>query len=523
MTRRFNTLIRGGMIYDGRGGEPFAADIGIAGNVIEAVGDGAAAEADQIVDARGCWVCPGFIDVHSHSDTYLLLEPSAASKIFQGVTTEIVGNCGASAAPRVGAYQMPSDWREKKYPGAWSSVAEYRRLFDQVKPAVNVRMLIGHNTLRAGVMGYAARQATAEEIRGMAELLERAMDEGGAGFSTGLIYAPGMFAAREELMALARTAARRGGIYATHMRSEGARLVEAIEEALEIGAQAGIPVQISHLKTSGRKNWHLLDQALAKIRGAREAGLDVAADRYPYTAANTDLDVILPEWAAGGGREEVLRRLRDSEIRRTIREEMNEERDAAYWEYVMVATTNRPENQQFRGRRLTEVARVLGVEPVDAALHLMETDDLHTTAVFFGMSEENMWRILAEPYVMIGSDASVRAPTGPLSHDHPHPRAYGAFPRFLRAAADGKTVSVAEAVRKMTMLPAERFGLTRRGVVAAGMQADIVVVDPAKLRDRATYEQPHQLAEGVKALFVNGVATILDSRVTGQRAGRFLD
>lgn len=522
MKRCFDAVIRGGTIYDGRGGEPFAADVGIVGDVIEAVTDLAAADAKQVVDAHGCWVCPGFVDVHSHSDTYVLIEPSAASKVYQGVTTEIVGNCGASAAPRVGAYQMPSDWREKPYPGTWSSVAEYRRLFEQVRPAVNVRMLIGHNTLRAGVMGYVARQATRDEIRKMADLLERAMDEGGMGFSTGLIYAPGMFAARDELVTLARTAARRGGIYATHMRSEGAHLIEAIEETLEIGAQSGAPVQISHLKTSGRKNWHLLDRALEKIRMAREAGIDVAADRYPYTAANTDLDVILPEWAAGGGREEVLRRLRDPEIRWAIREEMNGERDASYWEYVMIATTHRPENRRFRGRRLTAVAAELGVEPVDAALHLMETDELHTTAVFFGMSEENMWRILAEPYVMIGSDASVRAPTGPLSHDHPHPRAYGTFARFLKAAKEGQTVSVPEAVRKMTLLPAHRFGLNDRGVLAAGMKADIVVWNPERIADPATYEQPHQLAEGVKALFVNGCPTIMDDKATGERAGRFL-
>ena len=522
MTRRFDTLIRGGTIYDGLGGAPFVADVGVSGDRIEAVGDLSGAEAERIIDATGRWVCPGFVDAHSHSDTYILLEPSAPSKVFQGVTTEIVGNCGASAAPRVGAYQMPSDWREKHYPGAWSSVAEYRILFEQVHPAVNVRMLIGHNTLRAGVMGYEGRQATAEEVRAMADLLARAMDEGGAGLSTGLIYAPGMFAAREEIVALARVAGERGGIYTTHMRSEGAHLIEAIEEALNIGERTNVPVQISHLKTSGRKNWHKLDAALAKIRAARDGGLDVAADRYPYTAANTDLDVILPEWAAGGGRDEILRRLRDPEIHWQIRTEMAESRDVSYWENVMIATTRHPGNARFRGMRLTEAARVLGVEPLDAALHFMETDELHTTAVFFGMSEENMWRILAEPYVMIGSDASVRAPTGPLSHDHPHPRAYGTFPRFLRAAIDGKTVAPEEAIRKMTSLPAGRFGLRGRGVVAAGKIADVIILNPIALQDRATYENPHQLAVGVEAVLVNGTVTLADGTLTGKRAGRFL-
>lgn len=522
MTARFDTLIRGGLVCNGKGGEPSRADVGICADRIADVGDLSGAEADYIVDANGLIVCPGFVDVHSHSDTYLLIEPAAVSKIFQGVTTEIVGNCGASAAPRSPTYPMPSDWRDKNYPGTWQSVREYRELLAQVKPAVNVRMLIGHNTLRAGVMGYAARHATVEEVRRMCEWLAEALNEGAAGLSTGLIYSPGMYASREEIVMLAKVAASRGGIYATHMRSEGARLLEAIDEALDIGRQADIAVQISHLKTSGRKNWHLLDPALDRIRAARAAGCDVAADRYPYTAANTDLDVVLPEWASGGGREEVLRRLRDPEIRWNIRCEIAEGRDLDYWDRVMVGTTYAPKNAVFRGKRITEVARMLGVEPVDAALYLMESDELRTSATFFGMSEENMWRILSEPYVMIGSDASVRAPTGPLSHDHPHPRAYGTFPRFLRAALDGKTVPIAEAVRKMTSLPASRFGMSDRGMIEIGKKADIVVWDPREVQDRATYESPHQPATGVRALLVNGVVTIAEGRLTGYRGGLFL-
>lgn len=519
---RFDTLIRGGLVYAGRGGEPFRADVGVCADRIADVGDLSGAEADYIVDATGLIVCPGFVDVHSHSDTYLLIEPAAVSKVFQGVTTEVVGNCGASAAPRSPTYPMPSDWGDKNYPGTWQSVREYRELLAQVKPAVNVRMLIGHNTLRAGVMGYAARHATAGEVRSMCERLAEALDEGAAGLSTGLIYSPGMFAAREEIVMLAKVAASRGGIYATHMRSESARLLEAIDEALDIGRQADIPVQISHLKTSGRKNWHLLDPALDRIRAARTAGCDVAADRYPYTAANTDLDVVLPQWASGGGREEVLRRLRDPEIRWNIRCETAEGRDMDYWDRVMVGTTFAPKNAAFRGKRITEVAQMLGVEPVDAALYLMESDELRTSATFFGMSEENMWRILSEPYVMIGSDASVRAPTGPLSHDHPHPRAYGTFPLFLRAALDGKTVPVAEAVRKMTSLSASRFGMSDRGLIEIGKKADIVVADPREVRDRATYENPHQPATGVRALLVNGIVTIAEGRLTGYRGGLFL-
>ncbi len=515
--------ITGGQVLDGTGRPAFRADVGIQGNEIREIGDLSAVEAKRSVDASGRCVCPGFIDVHSHSDAYLLIEPSAPSKIFQGVTTEVVGNCGASAAPRVGRYPMPSDWREKKYPGPWTTVAEYRRLLEQVKPAVNVVLLIGHNAVRAGIMGYDARRATDAEFKEMADLLARALDEGGAGLSTGLIYSPGMFAPPGEIAGLAKIAAQRGKIYTSHMRSEGSYLLEAIDEALDVGRQSGVRVEISHLKTSGRKNWHLVDAALDRIREARAEGVEVAADRYPYTAACTDLDVILPDWASAGGRETVLKRLRDREMRKRIRDDLAVSRDEQYWESVTISTTHHADNKKFQGKALLEVAKQLSMDPVDAVLYLIDSDDLHTGGIFFGMSEDNMWKILREPYVMIGSDASVRAPQGPLSGDHPHPRAYGSFPRFLRASLDGKTVELPEAVRKMTSLPAEQFRLKNRGILALGKQADIVVFDPSEVTDAATFEKPHQFAKGISLVVVNGAVTLQDGRLTGDRAGSFLD
>ncbi len=514
--------IVGGQVYDGSGSSPVKTDVGIKGDRIEGLGDLSGVEASATISAEGRSVCPGFIDVHSHSDAYLLIEPSAQSKVHQGVTTEIVGNCGASAAPRVGAYLMPSDWRDKKFPGPWGRVSEYRALLDQAKPAVNAALLIGHNSIRAGVIGYEGRPAREDEIQAMEKLLEQAIEEGGAGFSTGLIYAPGMFAGSEEIVRLARVAARHDKIYTSHMRSEGARLLEALDETIRIGRQSGVRVEVSHLKTSGRKNWPLIDAALDRIRKACESGQDVAADRYPYTAACTDLDVILPDWASEGGREVILRRLKDAETRKKIRGEIVAARDASYWPGVTVGSTFHPDNRKYQGLPLLDVARLLAIEPVDAVLHLCETDELHTGAIFFGMSEENMWRILAEPYVMIGSDASLRALTGPLSEDHPHPRAYGTFPRFLRAALDGKTVAVPEAIRKMTALPAQHFRLKDRGAIRAGCFADLVVFDPVKICDKATYEKPHQLAEGIEAVLVNGVVELQSGRMTGARAGRFL-
>ncbi len=519
---RLDWILRGGTVVDGLGGEGVRTDVGIAGDRIAALGDLSKATAANDFNAAGRLVCPGFIDVHTHSDAYLLIEPGAPSKIRQGVTTEITGNCGASAAPRWPGYTMPSDWLEQKYPSDWHSVAEYRDLLAAQKPAVNSAMLIGHRAIRAAVMGIEPRAATPDEITKMQKLLDAALEEGGAGLSTGLVYAPAMHAQSEEIQALAKVVARRGGIYATHMRSEGGMLLEAIEEALDVARASGVRLQISHLKTAGRVNWPKLAAALEKIRAARKAGVEVASDRYPYTASCTDLDVILPTWAAQGGRAAILTRLRDPAERAKIRAEMAAARDDRYWENVWVGSTRHPDNAPFTGKPIAVAAAAWKLHPLDAALRFMETDELFTGGIFFGMSEENMWRILAEPWVMIGSDASIRAPWGPLSHDHPHPRAYGTFGRFLRAALDGKTVGVGEAIRKMTSLPAAHFRLNGRGELRAGAFADVLVLDSKTFRDRATYEKPHQFCDGVSAVWVNGTLTFRDGKDTGAHGGRYL-
>ena len=517
-----SVIISGGQVLDGTGRAAVAADVGVAAGRIAAVGDLSGAASRVTIPAAGRIVCPGFIDAHSHSDTYLLIEPAARSKILQGITTEVVGNCGASAAPLSGTAHMPSDWRDKSYPGTWRTVAEYRELLARVQPAVNVVLLVGHNTLRSGVVGHEARAVTRDELGRMQALLEQALAEGARGLSTGLIYAPGRFAATEEIAALAAVAGRRGGIYSSHMRSEGPHLLAAIDEALAIGRQAGVRVQISHLKTSGRANWQLCDEALARLRQARAEGLVVAADRYPYTSACTDLDVIFPEWAAAGGHAAIMARLRDPDVRQRLRAEILAARTEAYWDTVVIGSTHHPDSARFRGRPLREAAQALGLAPVDAVLYLVERDELRTSAFFFGMSEENLWKILAEPYVMLGTDASVRGPDGPLAADYPHPRAYGSFPRFLRAVLDGRSVALPEAIRKLTSLPAGQFGLDDRGVLAVGQVADLVVFDPARVRDKATYDQPHQLAEGIETVVVNGAVAVRDGRLTGVRAGAFL-
>ncbi len=518
----FDLLITGGRLIDGTGAPARCADVAVRGERIAAVGalDGAAARTVLPLGPDDI-LAPGFIDAHSHSDTYVLVEPWAPSKLTQGITTEVCGNCGASAAPILDPSRLPSDWAEKTYPGAWHSVADFRALVDQVRPAVNLVLLAGHNTLRRNVVGYANRPCTAEELRGMRTLLEQALDEGARGFSTGLLYAPGSHAAREELVELARAAGRRGGLYASHMRSEGARLLEAIDETLAIGRAAGCRTQVSHLKTAGRANWGLIDDALDRIRRARDAGEPVAADRYPYTAGATELDVVLPDWASDGGREATLARLRDPALRQRLHDELAASRPPEDWDGVTIGATRHPANARFRGRPLPAAARELGLDTAGAILHFAETDALMTGAFFAGMSEANLRRILLEPWVMVGTDASLRAPEGPLADDYPHPRAYGTMPRFLRLCLDEALLTLPEAIRRLTSLPADQFGLAGRGRVAVGAAADLVVLTPGALRDRAGYGNPHVFSEGIRHVIVNGVHTLADGRRL-ERAGRFL-
>lgn len=539
----FDLKIIKGRVFDGTGAEATACDIGIKGDSIAAIGNLDEAPTEKTIDAAGCIVCPGFIDVHSHSDAYLLIEPSAASKLYQGITTEICGNCGTSAAPLNGDCKMPSDWCAQlnaMRPGAWGpgqdektgggyhtcagvinlpwgTVGEYRDLLTETKPAINAALLVGHNTLHAGICGYEPRAATPDEMQRMIQVLEQAFDEGAIGLSSGLVYPPGSAVPREELIELAKVAARHGGIYTTHMRSETDGLLEAIDEAIEIAERSGTRLQISHLKAAGKSNWGKIGTAFEKIRDA-ENRIDIGADRYPYTAGCTDLDVVLPDWASHGGRDTVLARLRNPDERKKIRTELME-RPPGRWSDVMIGST---QFEAFKGKYLPEVAESLGLEVVDALLHLIDKDELKTGGIFFGMSEENMWRVLAEPYVSLGSDGSLRAPWGPLSTDHPHPRAYGSHTKFLRAALDGKTVPLAEAIRKMTALPAEQFSLKKRGRLAEGYFADIAIFDPAKIKENTSYADPHKLSDGMRHVVVNGVHAFEESRHTSRRNGQFL-
>ena len=556
MSDAFDILIRNGLVLDGTGASGQQVDVGVRGDRIAAVGDLKAAAAAQVVDATGLVVCPGFIDSHSHSDAFLLIEPDAPSKVSQGVTTEVVGQCGASAAPIFGRGRMPSDWAALVYPEArgqrsevsdqrsvrqsdsrtvgpsnrltvqpgatWSTVAEYRALFAQVRPAVNAVLLIGHNTLRAGVMGYEPRAATADEVRAMQRHLEQALEEGGSGLSTGLIYQPGRYSSPEEVTALAQTTAARGGFYATHMRSEGDRLLEALDEVLQLGRASRIRVQIAHLKTSHARNWNKLDAVLARIEQARLQGLAIHADRYPYVAGGTNLDVVLPDWAVAGGNDAILTRLADPATCARIVAELDAGRPRDEWHSAMVGGTTHPELHALRGQTIAAIADARGCTPGEAIAWILQRDQLHTGAFFFGMSEANLRRIYTQPWVMVGSDASIRAPQGPLAADHPHPRAYGTFPRFLRLVQDEGLLPLPEAIRRITSLPADVFGLQGRGRIAASAFADLVVFDPASVRDHATFAAPHAFSSGVRQVWVNGRCCYDGGRFTGDRGGRVL-
>jgi N-acyl-D-amino-acid deacylase len=388
--------------------------------------------------------------------------------------------------------------------------------------AVNVVALAGHGKIRSAVMGFDARPATVDEVKAMSRLLEASLDEGAGGFSTGLIYEPGRHALPEEVEALVAVAGAHDGIYATHMRSEADQLLEAMDECIGAARKSGTALQISHLKTSGPQNWHKAEAAIRKIEDARQAGMRVYADRYPYTASGTTLTVVLPGWAREGGTVALAKRLADSAIRARMLREVQELRDEEYWSTVAIGATFHEETHLLRGRTLRAVGELWGCSPAEALLRVLELDEARTYAFYFSMCEENLHRFLEQPWLMICSDASCGAPTGPLSKGHPHPRSYGSHARALAMGRAGKPLALPEMVRRMTSLPAEAFGLKGRGRVAVGQCADIAVFDAERVCDRATYAQPHQLAEGMHHVIVNGVAVLEGGFITGRLPGHFL-
>ncbi len=522
----FDLLIKDARIIDGSGSPSFIGSVGIKGEKIVAIGDIRESEASTVFHANGLAVSPGFIDIHSHSEFTLLADPRGEGKVMQGVTTEVSGNCGLSAGPLYGDYfeRRKGDLSELGLELSWHSLGEFFSTLENRGLSLNFATLIGHGNLRGSVVGYGNRKPTVDEMEKMKTLLREAMKTGGVGLSSGLIYPPGVYSDIEELIELAKVVKEFGGIYASHMRSEGEKLLEAITEAIRIGEGAGIPVQISHLKTGGEKNWHKLEGAFELIEAARLRGVDVTADRYPYTASSTDLDAILPSWAYEGGADAELARLADPETRERLKNEIiTQHPNEDYWEKVMVASVDTEKNRGFEGKTMAEVAREMEKEPCEALFDFLIEEKLRISAIYFSMSEENLRRILQKPYVMVGSDSSARAIDGPTRLGKPHPRTFGSFPRVLsKFVREEKVLTLEEAVMKMTSLPAQRLGFKERGIIKRGAYADLVIFNPERVHDTASYTEPYAYPMGIRHVIVNGTFVVKDGAHTGAEPGKIL-
>ncbi|MFA5352737.1 MAG: D-aminoacylase [Thermodesulfovibrionales bacterium] len=515
-------LIKNGTVAEGTGGPLREADLGIQGDRIVFIGKGAP-NAREVVDAGGLIVCPGFIDTHSHSDFTIIADGRAEGRISQGVTTEINGNCGLSAAPLYGeaVERREEEFRELGIRERWSSFREYFGILEEKGTAINVATLCGHGNIRGSVIGYENRTARTDEMAGMQELLADAVMSGAMGLSTGLIYPPGIYSDTRELIELSRVLPQ-GSVYASHMRSEGDSLSEALREAISIGRESGVKVHISHLKTSGRHNWHKIEEAISLMDNARSSGIPLSCDRYPYTAAGTDLDIVLPSWTYEGGTEAELRRLQDPLTRERIEAEMGEKAED-YWKGIALSSVTREENKWMEGETMHGISLRMGMRPMDALFRILIEERLRVGAIFFSMSEENLLRFLSLPYLMIGSDSSGRSFSGPTRIGKPHPRAFGTFPRFIgRYVKEKAVMALPEAVRRITSLPAEIFGFRERGLIRQGYYADITVFGYDGISDGATFQEPFVPSGGIRHVFVNGSPAMKNGAFAGSLTGRVL-
>ncbi len=525
----YDILITGGRIIDGTGNPWFRADIGIKNGKIVSIGKLSGEEAKEVISAEKLIVCPGFIDIHSHSDFTLLVNPRAESKVRQGVTTEIIGNCGSSAAPILGQLRDEMSRVAERYGIKidWTYMGEYLRKLEENGIAVNVATYVGFANIRVAVMGYENREPNKEELEEMKSLAARSMDEGAIGLSTGLRYDPQSYAKTSEIIEIAKVVAEKGGIYASHIRDEGDRglLLEAIKEAIEIGEKANIPVQISHLKILAKPLWDKCDEMLRIIEEARERGIDVTADQYPYNASGTSLLAWIPKWAHEGGREKLLERLENKEMRAKIKEELVRVMELRGGpERALISRFEA--DPALEGLTVKQVADKWKTSPDEAAMRLVEIAVKRESSlgiINFNQSEENIVKIMKKPWVMISTDGYALAPYGILSKGVPHPRSYGTYPRVLsKYVRKEKILTLEEAIRKMTSLPASKLRFFDRGIIRPGFWADIVIFDPKKVVDKADYMNPKQYPEGIKYVIVNGVIVIREGEHTGELPGKVL-
>ena len=527
MTSPFDLVLTNGTVIDGSGGPRRPAAVAVRGGAIAAVGDVPPDAGKAVVDVRGLIVAPGFIDVHTHSDISLIVDPRAQSKIRQGVTTEVVGNCSYSPAPitdRNRAQMVEREYfrqRGAEYEWSWSTMGEYMEVLERQGTALNVATIVGHAPIRSAVMGYDKRYATPAELDAMKELLVQALDDGVWGLSTGLIYPPSSYADTEELVELMKAAAPRGGMYCSHIRGEGVSLLRAVAEAIEIGERSGAPVQISHLKAQGEAHWGRVNQALALIEAAQDRGQDVAFDVYPYTAGFTGLTALVPDWAQDGGTEAMLARIDDPKTRARMEADMASPHVG--FDRVMVSAVPSKANAPLVGKTITAVADERRITAAAAALDLLREEAGDVSIILFAMDEADVRTVLRHRSAMIGSDGMAISPEPPLGTGSPHPRWYGTFPRMLgHYARDERLFSLEAAVHKMTGIAAERFGLRSKGVIEPGRDADMVVFDADRIRDTATYEAPHSFPAGIIHVLVNGEFAVRDSAQTEALAGEVL-
>lgn len=527
----YDVLIRGGTLYDGSGGPPRRADVAIRGDRIAAVGNLKSANARTVIDATGLAVAPGFVNMLSHSETSLIADPRSQGEIRQGVTTEIFGESSMGPlSPAMKAYRALR-MGDIKYEMPWTTLAEYLQHLEDRGIGPNVASFVSAATVREHVIGFENKEPPPEQLERMKELVRREMEGGALGVTSALIYSPAQYAKTEELIELSRVASRYQGKFIAHMRSEGDRLLEAIDEMIRIAKEASLPVEIYHLKASGKSNWGKLDEAIAKVEGARKAGLKITADMYTYPAGATGFDACMPPWALEGGYDALFQRLADDATRRRIRDEMT--RPAATWENLCDAAGT-PENvllvgfrndalKPLAGRTLSEVARSRSQEWPETVMDLVREDRSRVGVVYFLMSEDNVRKQIKLPWVSFGSDAGSMATEGVFLRSSTHPRAYGNFARLLgKYVRDEKLIPLQEAVRKLSGLPAETLGLDRRGLLKEGMFADVVVFDAKTVADKATFEKPHQYAIGMRHVLVNGVPVLNDGEHTGATPGRAL-
>ena len=527
----FDLVITNGHIIDGTGSPWYSGDLGIRDGKIAAIGNLSAAPRKRTIDAAGKVVAPGFIDMLGQSELTILVDPRLPSKIFQGITSEITGE-GGSVAPLNDAIIQAdkSGYDYYKITPDWRTFRQYFARLEKQGMGINLASYVGATQVRRMVLGDDDKQPTPEQLEQMKALVRDAMKDGAVGVSTALEYPPAPYAKTDELIALATEAGKVGGIYATHMRNEGSAVLDAIDETLRIGRDAHIPVEIWHIKVAGKDNWGEMPQIVAKINAARAAGADVSADTYAYTAWFNGFSAFIPPWAHDGGTAKLVERLKDPAIRQRIRKDMltpskawdNEWQEIPGPDAVMIGAVENPKLLPMQGKRLSEIAKLWNKDPIDALFDFLIEDPASSVAVF-GMSQPDVTLALQQPWVSIDNDSEGTSPEGLLGQAHPHPRAYGTFPRILRKyVREDKAVTLEDAIRKFSALPAQRMRLTDRGVLKAGMSADVVIFDPATVRDRATFDNPNQLSEGMEYVLVNGVPVIDQGKMTGALPGKVL-